>query len=161
MLYFCAGSILWHFSFQTSQFCKRGTFSQEVLQSLGCGALQDNALSGIASNVVDTVGETRHMYTAPISVTATHLLCSFFIYTVHPVYQVHVSDVELDFAVCLVKLDWLPLSCIALIRPSQLSYQGSSAGRASTLLAVWVQIPPEQLFFIRKRYVKISCISLL
>ena len=31
-----------------------------------------------------------------------------------------------------VRLDWLPLPCIALIRLSQLSYLGSSVGRAST-----------------------------
>ena len=31
-----------------------------------------------------------------------------------------------------VRLDWLPLPCIALIRPSQLSCLGNSVGRAST-----------------------------
>ena len=38
-------------------------------------------------------------------------------------------DVELEFA--YLRLDWLPLPCIALIRPSQLSCLGSSVGRAS------------------------------
>ena len=55
-----------------------------------------------------------------------------------------------------VRLDWLPLPCIALIWPSQLSCLGSSVGRASICLVssmLWVQIPPEQLFFHwKKRY---------
>ena len=32
-----------------------------------------------------------------------------------------------------VRLDWLPLPCITLIRPSQLGCLGSSVGRASAL----------------------------
>ena len=34
-----------------------------------------------------------------------------------------------------VKLDWLPMPCIALVRPSQLGCLGSSVGRASASLA--------------------------
>ena len=40
-------------------------------------------------------------------------------------------DVELSLPVYQVRLDWLPLPCITLIRPSQLSCLGSSVGRAS------------------------------
>ena len=38
---------------------------------------------------------------------------------------------SLSLPVFQVKLDWLPLLCNALVRPSQLSYLGSSVGRAS------------------------------
>ena len=44
-----------------------------------------------------------------------------------------VACAELEFA-CLsgtCRLDWLPLPCIALIWPSQLSCLGSSVGRVS------------------------------
>ena len=39
-------------------------------------------------------------------------------------------DAEFEF-VYQVRLDWLPLPCMALIRPSQLGCLGSSFGRAS------------------------------
>ena len=48
------------------------------------------------------------------------LVCSLMLSLSLPVYQ--------------VRLDWLPLPCIALIRPSQLSCLGSSVGRASASL---------------------------
>ena len=41
---------------------------------------------------------------------------------------------SLSLPVYQVRLDWSPLPCIALIRPSQLSCLGSSVGRASASL---------------------------
>ena len=43
----------------------------------------------------------------------------------------HLAMLSLSLPVYQVRLDWLPLPCIALIRPSQLSCLGSSVGRAS------------------------------
>ena len=40
-------------------------------------------------------------------------------------------DAELVCLFIRLGLDWLPLPCIALIQPSQLSCLGSSVGRAS------------------------------
>ena len=44
--------------------------------------------------------------------------------------HVHVM-LSLSLPVYQVRLDWLPLPCIALIWPSQLNCLGSSVGRAS------------------------------
>ena len=44
---------------------------------------------------------------------------------------VHSLMLSLSLPVYQVRLDWLPLPCIALIRPSQLRCLGSSVGRAS------------------------------
>ena len=75
---------------------------------------------------------------------------------------VHSLMLNLSLPVYQVRLDWLPLSCIALIWPSQLSCLGNSVGRASASVSSmsWVQIPPEQLFFHFpwKRDVHVSCI---
>ena len=47
--------------------------------------------------------------------------------------HVHSFMLSLSMPVYQVRLEWLPLPCIALIQPSQLSYLGSSVGRASSL----------------------------
>ena len=46
------------------------------------------------------------------------------------IYISGIVDAEFEFAY-QVRLDWLPLPCIALIQPSQLSCLGSSVGTAS------------------------------
>ena len=46
---------------------------------------------------------------------------------------VHSLMLSLSLLVYQVRLDWLPLPSIALIRPSQLSCLGSSVGRASEI----------------------------
>ena len=46
--------------------------------------------------------------------------------------SVHVElMLSLSLLVYQVELDWLPLPCVALIQPSQLSCLGNSVGRAS------------------------------
>ena len=56
---------------------------------------------------------------------------------------------NLSLTVHQVRLDWLPLPCIALIRPSQLSCLGNSVGRTSTSQAICRGFePPEPLYFI-------------
>ena len=47
------------------------------------------------------------------------------------IIPVHSLMLSLSLPVYQVRLDWLPLPCIALIRPSQMSCLGSSVGRAS------------------------------
>ena len=47
--------------------------------------------------------------------------------------RVRVCVYRFEFACYQVRLVWLPLPCIALIRPSQLGCLSSSVGRASTL----------------------------
>ena len=59
----------------------------------------------------------RQQSEIPNTITLVHMHGKLLFSLSLPVYQ--------------VRLDWLPLPCIALIRPSQLSCLGSSVGRAS------------------------------
>ena len=56
---------------------------------------------------------------------------------------------SLSLPVYQVRLDWMPLPCIALIRPSQLSCLSSSVESICLASSMsWFGIPPEQLFII-------------
>ena len=72
---------------------------------------------------------------------------------------------SLSLPVYQVRLDWLPLPCIGLIRPNQLSCISSSVGRASASEAEChgFESHPSSSFFIfhGNRDVQVSCIALL
>ena len=64
-------------------------------------------------------------------VELVHTVHVLYMYACHWWFNYTVYSLMLSLPVYQVRLDWLPLPCIALIRPSQLSCLGSSVGRAS------------------------------
>ena len=62
-----------------------------------------------------------------------------------------------------VRLDWLPLPCVALIQPSHLSCLGSSVGRECALQAMCRGFESQlsSSFFTGKRNIQVCYIALL